>query len=570
MIKKGVTIATKEHWRCQAFARRVATTDALGNVVFRIFDPFGNVTAEWGATYPVEMDYDSQSRRVALRTTRDGTAWDETRWTYDAATGSCTSKTYADGSTVAYTCTPDRLDAGYSLTLSNGVVFTRSLLRDGFRRSLVTGVANSVDGAAVEDLAYVHDALGRPIVRNGDTFGYNARGEVVFATVAGNVEAHGYDGIGNSTIAAFNGATNACTANGLNQYASIACASASPCETAVEYDLDGNMTQCGEWTYTYDAENRLKAVSSNDVLLVTNFYDAKGRRVRKVTLESTMTFFYDGRNLIEERVANANGTASAIHYYWGKDLSGKLQGAGGVGGLLYLTVDGAIYIPCYDGNGNVTRYLDANGTTVAQYVYDAFGRTISQTGPRAHVFRHRFSTKYFDAATGLYYYGHRFYSPVLRRWLTRDPIEEDGGLNLYGFCGNNAVCRYDKDGRAYFIKRSMFGVMYRTAQRDIDNQEWVHEQLVFEDGNTPNDVGYFGDGRVKEDPGWRKSRVWVRVPGRYNDCVMRKVVQHVRPGGYKMCGEGHYNCQDYADDLRAKYGELIRDRKVRCECGLSK
>ena len=247
-----------------------------------------------------------------------------------------------------------------------------------------------------------------------------------------------------------------------------------------------------------------------------------------------------------------------------------MQGAGGVGGLLYLTVDGAVYVPFYDGNGNVVRYLDANGSTVAQYVYDAFGRTISQIGPLAHVFRHRFSMKYFDAESSLYYYGHRFYSPVLRRWLTRDPIEEEGGLNLYGFCGNNAVCRYDKDGRAYFIKRSMFGVMYRTAQRDIDNQEWVHEQLVFEDGNTPNDVGYFGDGRVKEDPGWRKSRVWVRVPGRYNDCVMRKVVQHVQPGGYKMCGEGHYNCQDYADDLRAKYGELIRDRKVRCECGLSK
>ena len=57
--------------------------------------------------------------------------------------------------------------------------------------------------------------------------------------------------------------------------------------------------------------------------------------------------------------------------------------------------------------------------------------------------------KYFDAETSLYYYGHRFYSPVLRRWLNRDPIEEDGGLNLYGFCGNNAIfsvdpCRLDR------------------------------------------------------------------------------------------------------------------------------
>ena len=61
------------------------------------------------------------------------------------------------------------------------------------------------------------------------------------------------------------------------------------------------------------------------------------------------------------------------------------------------------------------------------YTYDAFGRTISQSGPLADVFRHRFSSKYFDMETGLYYYGRRFYSPVLRRWLNRDPIGEEGG-----------------------------------------------------------------------------------------------------------------------------------------------
>ena len=139
--------------------------------------------------------------------------------------------------------------------------------------------------------------------------------------------------------------------------------------------------------------------------------------------------------------------ASAIKYSWGKDLSGTLQGAGGIGGLLYLTVDGAVYVPFYDNKGNVTRYLDANSVTVAQYTYDTFGRTISQTGSLADIFRHRFSTKYLDSGTSLYYYGYRFYSPVLRRWLTRDPIEEDSGLNLYGFCGNNPVSAYDCFGK---------------------------------------------------------------------------------------------------------------------------
>ena len=212
---------------------------------------------------------------------------------------------------------------------------------------------------------------------------------------------------------------------------------------ATTYDLDGNMVQCGDWIYAYDSANRLQTVSSNGVAHVTNFYDAKSRRVKKVTAEATTTFFYDDWNLIEEGIAYTNGTSSTIHYYWGKDISGTLQGAGGIGGLLYLMVDGEIYIPCYDANGNITRYLDATGNTVAEYTYDAFGNSLSQSGPLADWFRHRFSTKYYDAVTELYYYGYRFYNPALMRWLNRDPIEEEGGLNMYHFLYNNSLISLD-------------------------------------------------------------------------------------------------------------------------------
>ena len=211
----------------------------------------------------------------------------------------------------------------------------------------------------------------------------------------------------------------------------------------------------------------INVVVSNNVLVATIAYDAKSRRVKKVTPEATTTFFYDDWNPIEERVAYTNGTSSKIRYYWGKDmsgtlqgagrtrrsaslpgkdLSGTLQGAGGVGGLLYITVDGAIYVPFYDNIGNITRYLDENGNTVAQYTYDAFGKLIAKSGPLADFFRHRFSTKYFDIETGLYYYGYRFYHPVLMRWLNRDPIEECGGLNLYVYCDNSCAHSFDPNG----------------------------------------------------------------------------------------------------------------------------
>lgn len=134
-----------------------------------------------------------------------------------------------------------------------------------------------------------------------------------------------------------------------------------------------------------------------------------------------------------------------------------LVGAGGVGGLLYLKRNGTIYIPHCDAYGNVMRYTDTAGNIVAEYTYDAFGKTISQAGQMADIFRMRFSTKYYDSETDLYYYGYRFYSPSLMRWLNRDPIEEDGGLNLYGFCWNNPISRIDPNGKRVLVQNHLIG-----------------------------------------------------------------------------------------------------------------
>ncbi|MBQ6009067.1 MAG: RHS repeat-associated core domain-containing protein [Kiritimatiellae bacterium] len=157
------------------------------------------------------------------------------------------------------------------------------------------------------------------------------------------------------------------------------------------------------------------------------------------TLE-THTFVYDDWNLIHETIYSIDGSttnATEVQYFWGLDLSDSLQGAGGVGGLLAVSRNGQLYFPTSDNNGNITKYIDESGNVVAAYEYDDFGRTILQSGPLADFFRHRFSTKYYDAETGLYYYGIRFSHPILMLWLNRDPLEEEGGINLYLMCNNN-------------------------------------------------------------------------------------------------------------------------------------
>ena len=230
--------------------------------------------------------------------------------------------------------------------------------------------------------------------------------------------------------------------------------------------------------YTWDAENRLTSVSNAATGVFSAYaYDFMHRRIRKdvrdpatPSKQKSSAYVYDGWNVVMETLATA--LPSTNYYFWGLDLSGTLQSAGGVGGLLAVTrvTVGAggpkTYFPLCDANGNVTEYIDSLGNVVAHYEYDAFGDVTSQSGDFADTFLFKFSTKCRDPETGLYYYGRRYYLPPFGCWLSRDPIEEDGGLNLYAIVGNDPVNKWDYlrkmnilwgeccDGKAYHSGKS--------------------------------------------------------------------------------------------------------------------
>ena len=151
-------------------------------------------------------------------------------------------------------------------------------------------------------------------------------------------------------------------------------------------------------------------------------YDSIGNQTNFVANATTNPYTHNSLNQLE--------TATIPQFYIlnspfsiSNDLSGTLQGAGGVGGLLAVSINTNFYFPAYDNNGNITHHI--------------------AVGPLADFLRHRFSTKYYDPEIGLYYYGYRFYSPTHMRWLNRDPIEEEGGLNIYSFCLNTPVVQID-------------------------------------------------------------------------------------------------------------------------------
>ncbi|HNR72510.1 MAG TPA: RHS repeat protein, partial [Verrucomicrobiota bacterium] len=85
---------------------------------------------------------------------------------------------------------------------------------------------------------------------------------------------------------------------------------------------------------------------------------------------------------------------------------------GGVGGLLAITdARQGSHFCAYDGNGNVTALVKADGSGLtAQYEYGPFGEVLRATGPMAKANLFRFSTKYQDGETDLLYYGYRYYN----------------------------------------------------------------------------------------------------------------------------------------------------------------
>ncbi len=216
------------------------------------------------------------------------------------------------------------------------------------------------------------------------------------------------------------------------------------------YDADGNLVQgytpSGEsFTADYDAENRLKSIEYTDSqsselrrLVFSYYYNDFLARVQTYVNQvktADLRIVRSGYLPLQDR--DGSNTVQRA-YTWGLNMGG------GIGGLLAVAEGGQHYQYLYDGKGNVSAVLDAAAQPVASYRYDAFGKLLAKAGSYEQPFM--FSTKRYFEGTGLSYYGYRSYQPVTGRWLTRDPLQEAGGINLYGFVQNNPVNYFDPYG----------------------------------------------------------------------------------------------------------------------------
>jgi RHS repeat-associated protein len=222
--------------------------------------------------------------------------------------------------------------------------------------------------------------------------------------------------------------------------------------------------------YTYDDENQLVSVYTDTSGTPTSSrwrndftYDGRGRLRKRADYTwytggsgswypgLEVRYLYDGMRVIQER---SSGNAPTVAYTRGNDLSASMEGAGGIGGLLARShgySGGTFSTHSFyhaDGNGNVTYLVNSAQAMAAYYRYDPYGNVLpsGMGGTLASANTYRFSSKEQMPNSGLYYYGYRFYDPNLQRWVNRDPIEEEGGFNLYAMVFNDPSNAQDAFG----------------------------------------------------------------------------------------------------------------------------
>ncbi len=221
----------------------------------------------------------------------------------------------------------------------------------------------------------------------------------------------------------------------------------SDSDVCYTYDNDGNLvykSQNGQSTiYLWDALDRLTDVyyqSLTGVNHIQYIYNGDGQRVYEIKDGSLTGYLYDGDCVVAEFDARGKVRAQYIH--------GQGLGAD-VGSLICaqtLGVDGATSERYYSHNwrGDVIGITDESGASLARYRYGAFGELIAGDGAIANNIL--FSGKRYDSASGLYYFGARYYDASSGRFISRDPMGYIDGPNDYVLAMNNPLLWIDPYG----------------------------------------------------------------------------------------------------------------------------
>ena len=230
----------------------------------------------------------------------------------------------------------------------------------------------------------------------------------------------------------------------------------------ITYDAIGNPLTYDGWTFTWKAGRMLASmVKSGTNAQFT--YDHNGLRIKKVVNGVTTNYTLNGKNVVHMTQGSHD-----LHFFY--DAQGK------PGMVTYNDVD---YFYVYNLQGDVVALIDADGTQVVEYVYNAWGNPISKTGSLAatigtlNPFRYRGYV--YDEETGLYYLRSRYYNPVWKRFINADVslgnADELFAHNVYAYCINSPLVLTDQDGDVWMM--GAYAPYYGYYHQEV--QKWIVE-----------------------------------------------------------------------------------------------
>lgn len=353
-----------------------------------------------GSTALSQFDYVTDPMRILQWTQQRGTATPETYTFGYNAVDELTSAVLRSGSTVI---------KSYGYTYDEGSNRTSEQI-DGVVRSASYNALNQLTSTQAGGATLFKGTLNEPgTVTVGGTAAQMTGGTNFVAKV--NLTA----GTNSVAVTAKDASNNTRTST----YQVVVPGGAT---VSLSYDANGNMTSDGTRAYSWDAKNQLVGITYADGSRSEFSYDCFGRRVGIVekntggVATSSKKFIWSGLNIAEER-SGSTVTKQFFGNGW-KDVA-----------------TGTSYFYTRDHLGSIREVTDGSSALLTRYDYDPYGRVGKLTGTVESDFR--YTGHYFHAPSGLHLAPFRAYDANLGRWISRDPIGENGGSAIYRYCRNN-------------------------------------------------------------------------------------------------------------------------------------
>ena len=486
--------------------REVARTNADGSMLEHRFDEFGRPTFERHSSGGAEVSrvtsvYDSAGR---LALTCDDVLGVRRAYSYSSTGTATVIRTQADGSSAAEVIDGTGLVRSTVATLSGVRIDCSATATDSVGRVVDAGstVTKAARGRAYDEAGHlVRDAVGEYTFASGglktaerltlrtpgaseqNQYGYDASGHLVQASIGGRSTAYGYlAGSGALATISRSGIT---TSLAYDVSGHLASASSASGQRLYQADAGGHRLFAGptatpqQTRYAWAGE-RLASVAC-PAGTVRHLYDAEGVRLRS-TIESgsavtNVTYIYDGARLASVSSASSQGVTWSIVYVadaTGRQDSGAYRsGTGAPIAFSLATTD----------RGDVRELLDAGGAPFALYGYDAYGNPttcltsatslVSAAAAREIAMRQplRYAGYVWDAETGLYYLGQRYYDPAVAAFISRDPDKADAEASPYQYCAGDPIQNTDPAG----LKK----VALRTGALSATLYDDTRERVVF-------------------------------------------------------------------------------------------